>query len=184
MKFDLDQDLAKRFLNFLNTKQYERLQFEIDMMGEIENQHPLLIFYYASSIALKDTSNKKELNHSLNLFEKVYLMKKSNLEPLYNMMFVSFKINKFRKVLKYASEAFQNNKEDAKLIEGLARVNFYLGNKKESLKLLKLLFKILPERTQGRFPFIASLNYSNGVTQEQYMSECLKFTNLIEKNLT
>ena len=76
MKFDLDQDLAKRFLNFLNTKQYERLQFEIDMMGEIENQHPLLIFYYASSIALKDTSKKKELNYSLGLFEKVYLMKK------------------------------------------------------------------------------------------------------------
>ena len=62
-------------------------------------------------------------------------------------------------------------------------VSFYLGNKKESLKLLQLLFKILPERTQGRFPFIASLNYSDGVTQEQYMSECFKFTDLIEKKL-
>ena len=59
MKFDLNQDLAKRFSNFLNTKQYERLRFEIDMMGEIENQEPLFIFYYASSIALKDTSKKK-----------------------------------------------------------------------------------------------------------------------------
>ena len=45
MKFDLNEDLAKRFLNFLDTGQYERLQFEADMMGDIENQHPLIIFY-------------------------------------------------------------------------------------------------------------------------------------------
>ena len=77
-------------------------------------------------------------------------MKKSNLEPLYNMMFVSFKINKFLKVLKYASEAFENNKEDAKLIEGLARVNFYLGNKKESLKLDDTKFPV--QRTCWIFP--------------------------------
>ena len=40
MKFDLNEDLAKRLLNFLDTKQYERLQFEVDMMGEIHDQHP------------------------------------------------------------------------------------------------------------------------------------------------
>ncbi len=183
MKFDLNQDLAKRFSNFLNTKQYERLRFEIDMMGEIENQEPLFIFYYASSIALKDTSKKKELNYAFSLFEKVYLMKKDNLQPLYNMMLVSFKINKFKKVLQYASEALKKNKEDTKLIETLARVNFYSGNNKESFKLFKLLFKILPEKTQGRFPFVASLNYLSNVNQEQYMSECVKFTNCLEKKL-
>ena len=59
MKFDLNEDLAKRFLNFLDTGQYERLQFEADMMGDIENQHPIIIFYYASSIHLKKTSKKK-----------------------------------------------------------------------------------------------------------------------------
>ena len=84
MKFDLNQDLAKKFLNYLDTKQYERLLFEADMIGEIENQHPLIIFYYASSIYLKETSKKKDLIYASSLFEKVYLMKKSNLQPLYN----------------------------------------------------------------------------------------------------
>ena len=55
---DLDQDLAKKFVNFLDKKQYERLQFEAEMLGDVENQHPLIMFYYASSIYLKDTSKK------------------------------------------------------------------------------------------------------------------------------
>lgn len=183
MKFDLNEDLAKRFLNFLDTGQYERLQFEADMMGDIENQHPLIIFYYASSIYLKETSKKANLIYASSLFEKVYLMKKTNLQPLYNMMVISFKTHEYKKVLKYASEAYENNKQDTKLIEGLARVNFYLGNRKVSLKLFKSLFEILPEKIEGRFPFIASLNYSSGITQEQYKIECLKFTTLVEKKL-
>ena len=165
MKFDLNEDLAKRLLNFLDTKQYERLQFEVDMMGEIHDQHPLIIFYYASSIYLKEVSKKKDLIYASSLFEKVYLMKKTNLQPLYNMMVISFKTNEYKKVLKFATEAYKNNKKDTILIEGLARVNFYLGNRRESLKLFKSLFEILPEKTEGRFPFVASLNYSSGISQ-------------------
>ena len=116
MKFDLNEDLAKRFLNFLDTKQYKRLQFEADMMGEIENQHPLIIFYYASSIFLIETSKKKDLIYASSLFEKVYLMKKTNLQPLYNMMVISFKTNEYNKVLEYATKAYENNKQDTKLI--------------------------------------------------------------------
>ena len=43
---DLDKDLQKRFLNLLDNKQYKRLQFEVDMMGDIEKQHPLIILYF------------------------------------------------------------------------------------------------------------------------------------------
>ena len=180
---DLNKDLADKFLNFIKTSQYEKLQFEIEMLGEIEDQHPLLIFYYASSIHLNKTSKKKDLLYAQSLFEKVYLMKKSNLQPLQNMMVLSFRTKEYKKVLKHASEAYENNKKDTKLIEGLARVNFYLGNRKESLKLFEALFKILPEKIEGRFPFIASLNYASGVTQQKYLDECSKFTNLIEKKI-
>ena len=70
MSIDLNQDLAKRFLNLLDTKQYKRLQFEADMIGEIGNQHPLIIFYYASSLYLNETSENKELLYSSSLFKK------------------------------------------------------------------------------------------------------------------
>ena len=183
MSVDLNQDLAKRFLNFLDTKQYKRLQFEADMIGEIENQHPLIIFYYASAIYLQDSSTNEELIYASSLFEKVYLLKKTAIQPLQNMIVISFKTKQYKKVLNYALEAYETNKQNVILIEGLARMNFYLGNRKESLKLFKSLYEILPEKTEGRFPFISSLNYASGISQEEYMEECLKYTKIIEKKL-
>ena len=180
---DLNQDLSKRFLNYLDTKQYKRLQFEAEMMGEIENLHPLIIFYYASSIFLIDSSRNEDLSYASNLFEKVYLLNKNKLQPLYNMIAISFKTRVFKNVLPLALDAYKKNKQDTKLIEGLARINFYLGNRKNSLEFFRMLYKILPEKTEGRLPFITSLNYTSGIKQEEYLEECKKYTSLIEKKL-
>jgi len=180
---DLNKDLSNKFLNYLDNKQFERLQFEAEMLGNIEDQHPLIIFYYASSIYLKETSKQKELLYSSTLFEKVYLSNKKNLQSLYNMIAVSFKTKVFRNVLRLTLKAFEENKDDNKLIEGLARINFYLGNRKESIGLFRKLYKNLPEKTEGRLPFISSLNYTSGISQEEYLKECLNYTSLVEKNL-
>ena len=124
MSVDLNQDLAKKFLKFLDTKQYKRLQFEADMIGEIENQHPLIIFYYASAIYLQDSSTNEELIYASSLFEKVYLLKKTAIQPLQNMIVISFKTKQYKKVMDYALEAYERNKQNVILIEGLARMNF------------------------------------------------------------
>ncbi len=180
---DLNRDLSKRFLNYLDTKQYKRLQFEAEMMGEIENLHPLIIFYYASSIFLIDSSRDEDLSYASSLFEQVYLLNKNKLQPLYNMIAISFKTRVFKNVLSLALDAYEKNKQDTKLIEGLARINFYLGNRKNSLEFFRMLYKILPEKTEGRLPFITSLNYTSGIKQEEYLEECKKYTSLIEQKL-
>lgn len=180
---DLDQDLAKKFVNFLDKKQYERLQFEAEMLGDVENQHPLIMFYYASSIYLKDTSKKKDLLYASLLFKKVHLANRDHLQSLYNMIAVSFKTKVFKDVMPLTLKAYEKNKNDLKLIEGLARLHFYLGNRSDSIKFFKTLYKIKPEKIEGRFPFVSSLNYSSGVSQEEYMKECLNFASLVEKKL-
>ena len=179
---DLNKDLDKKLLKYLDSKQFERLQFEVDMIGNIEDQSPQIKFYYASSIYLKETSKKEELLLALNLFADVY-EKSNHLQSLYNMIAVSFKIRAFKKALKLANKEFEKNKEDSMLIEGLARINFYLGNRKESINYFKLLYELLPEKTGGRLPFISSLNYTSGFYQEDYMEECLKYAKVIEKKL-
>jgi len=67
---DLNQDLAKKFLNYLDTKQYKRLRFEAEMLGDIEDQQPAIMFYYASSIYLDESSKDEDLIHSSVLFKK------------------------------------------------------------------------------------------------------------------
>ena len=178
---DLNKDLSKKFINYLDRKQYKRLQFEADMLGEIEDQHPLIMFYYASSIYLNEASKNKDLLYASQLFERVYKSNKKHLQSLYNMLAVSFKTKSFKNVLPLALEAYKENNNDPKLIEGLARVNFYLGNRQDSLKLFKILYQMLPDKKEGRLPFISSLNYTSGISQEEYMKECLNYNSILEK---
>lgn len=179
----LNQDLAKKFHNFLDNKQYERLLFEAEMLGNIEEQDPLVIFYYASAIYLKETSKEKDLLYASSLFKKVHLTSNNHLQSLYNMIAVSFKTRVFNSVLPLALKAYELNNNDVKLIEGLARIHFYLGNRKESIKLFRKLYEVLPEKLEGRLPFISSFNYSSGISQEEYLKECLNYTSLIERKI-
>ncbi len=179
---DLKEDLSKKFLNYLDTKQYKRLQFESDMLGDIEDQDPLIMFYYASSIYLDESSKDEDLIHSSVLFKKVYL-NRNHMRSLYNMIAVSFKTKVFREVLPLVVKAFEKDKNDNILIEGLARIHFYLGNRKESIKFFKKLYENLPEKLEGRMPFISSLNYTSGISQEYYMDECLNYVSLLERKL-
>ena len=180
---DLNKDLSKKLLNYLEKKQFERLQFDVEMLGNIDDQHPLIIFYYASSIYFKETSTQKDLLRSSALFEKVYLLNKKNLQSLYNMIAVSFKTKVFKDVLNLTLEAFEENNNDNKLLEGLARINFYLGNKRKCIELFRKLYKNLPDKMEGRLPFISSINYTSGISQEEYLQECLNYASLIEKDL-
>ena len=180
---DLNKDLSKKLLNYLEKKQFERLQFDVEMLGNIEDQHPIIIFYYAASIYFKETSTQKDLLRSSALFEKVYLSNKKNLQALYNMIAVSFKTKEFKNVFNLTLEAFEENNNDNKLIEGLARINFYLGNKKQCIELFRKLYKNLPDKIEGRLPFISSFNYTSGISQEEYLQECLNYATLVEKNL-
>ncbi len=180
---DLNKDLSKKFLNYLDTKQYQRLQFEADMLGNIEEQHPVLIFYYASAIYLQESAKEKDLLYSSSLFEKVYNLSNNHLQSLYNMIAVSFKTKVFKNVLSLTLKAYKKNPNDKMLIEGLARIHFYLGNRNESIKLFRMLYKSEPNKTEGRLPFISSLNYTSGVSQKEYMEECLNYATLVEKKL-
>ena len=72
---DLDQDIKKKFLGFLNNKQYSKLEFEISLLGNIDEQNPILIMFYASSKALNPMSKTDDLIEASRLFEKIYLMK-------------------------------------------------------------------------------------------------------------
>ena len=93
---DLNQDLNKKLLSFLDNKQYKRLQFEVNMLGDVEKLHPLIMFYYASSIYLEESSRNKDLLFAGLLFEKVYLNNKTKLQSLYNGIAVSLKTRSFK----------------------------------------------------------------------------------------
>mgnify|MGYP001164894149 FL=1 len=179
----VEENLIKKFLNYLKTKQYKKLQLEVNLLGKVEDQHPTIIFYYAVSISLFEGATKQELIYALDLFEKVYLVDESNHLPLHNMISLSFKTKQFFKVKKYVEEELKKNNNDLKLLEAIALINHYLGNKNESIKNFKILYKKIPSMMTGRITFITSLLYASGITQKEYIYECSKYANIIETKL-
>ena len=186
----LDQETKKYLTSLLKNKEYSKLEVKISSMGNIDEQEPILIMYYASSKSLNPLSKIEDFIEASRLFEKVYLTKKKNhpltlsdLEPLLNMIFLSFKTKIYRKTLSLALEAFESNEYNEKLIEGLAIINSHIANNEKSIQYYKLLFQVNNKRIIGRIPFLANLNYASGVTQDYYLSECSKFSKILEEDL-
>ena len=163
---DLNQDLINKFLKFLSQKQYKRLKFEIDLLGDIESQHPIIIFYYASAIALDHRSKNEDLSFAADLFEKIYLLKK-DLQSLYNMIAISFKTKIFNRVLPYILKEHKKNEKDLNLLEGLAKINLFLGNNLDSIKFFGKLFELDPKRKDYRLSYLGTFNYVSNYDQKK-----------------
>ena len=71
----------------------------------------------------------------------IYLIKK--LQPLYNIIAVSFKTKIFASVLSLVLEAYEKNPNDLKLIEGLARINGFLEIEQNLFISLKNYIKLI-----------------------------------------
>jgi len=175
-------NLNKIFIKYLDEKQYSKLQLHFEKLGKPENQLPSIIFYYACAITLNQSSSIKDLRCASNLFEKLYINNRHDLQLLCNMIELSFRTQEFKVVLPYVEEAYNINQSDERLLLGLSKIHLYLANLNESIKYYKILIKINPKSKIYKSEFLTSLNYASGITQEYYLSECKNYSKLIETN--
>ena len=179
---DLDKDLVIKLQKYLKEKKFRRLKYEIDLIDDVEKQHPLIIFYYASSIVLNTNSNNEDLLFAEELFEKVYLSR-NDLKSLYNMIVISFKTKYFKRVLPHILKEYEKNNEDNNLIEGIAKINFFLGNNIEAIKYFKIFFDKNPNTTDYLTSFISAFNYISGIDQKSYLKVCEKYLKPFVNNI-
>ena len=109
-------NLNKIFIKYLDEKQYIKLKLHFEKLGKPENQLPSIIFYYACSITLNQSSSIKDLRTASNLFEKLYVNNRHDLQLLCNMIEVSFRTQEFKVVLPYVEEAYNINQSDERLL--------------------------------------------------------------------
>ena len=179
---DLDKDLVIKLQKYLTEKKFRRLKYEVDLIDDVEKQHPLIIFYYASSIVLNINSNNEDLLFAEELFEKVYLSR-NDLKSLYNMIAISFKTKYFKRVFPHILKEYEKNNEDNNLIEGIAKINFFLGNNIEAIKYFKIFFDKNPNTTDYLTSFISALNYISGIDQKSYLKVCEKYLKPFVNNI-
>ncbi len=184
MKNDLNKDQKNKLKQLFEKKDYSRFEIEVEKLGKIENLPTYLIMGYAGSKTLNPSSKKNDYLISAVLFEQIYSKNKSNLEALYNLIISSLKAETSIYVLKHLYERYEENKEDLKVIEGLARIHFLLGNMDKSVLFFKKLIDLNPSSTidGGRLTYLASMNYPSGISQSDYFNECIKLGEAFAKN--
>ena len=182
---DLKEDLKKKLLTFYQKKQYSEFENLVESLGKI-NELPLFLqIGYAGSKVLNPNSKKKDYLISNSILNEAYKKDKSNLEVLHNFILSSLKAEEFYQILPLLNERIKQSPKDKKTLEGIARIHFFLGNMDICIRYFKKLLDLTPDNEidGGRFQYIASMNYPSGLTQNDYLSECLKLNELINKNL-
>ena len=183
MTIDLNQDQRLKLKTLFEKKKYSKFETEIEKLGSLENLPLFLIMGYAGSKVLNPDSKKDDYLKSTILFEKIYSKDKSNLEALYNLIVSSIKAETSTYVLPHLNKRYKNNRSDLKVIEGLARIHFFLCNMDLSVKFFRELVELNPisEIDGGRLTYLASMNYPSEVNQQDYYNECIKLGETFDK---
>ena len=184
MTIDLNKDQKIKLKRLFEKKNYTKFESQIKKLGSIENLPVYLKMGYAGSKVLNPDSKKEDFLIATVIFEKIYSEDKSNLEALYNLIISSLKAEVSSYVLPHLLEFYKINRNDPKVVEGLARIYFQLDDMDLSVKFFKELIKLNPTSTidGGRLTYLASMNYPSNISQKNYYNECIKLGETFDKH--
>jgi protein O-GlcNAc transferase len=177
---DLSKDLLVKIKSLYQNKKYSKLETTLENLKNLEGLPNNLQMIYAVSKALNPKSKINDYKKSALFFEKIYLKDKSNLEPLYNLIIVSLKANMHLKLKSLLEDIYKQQKKDPKILEGLSKTNFFLGNMTKATFYYKELINLRPNYINDWTKFLGSVNYHQNISQNDYLKYCKKFDKLLK----
>ena len=175
---DLKKDLEFKINQYFKEKKFTKIEKEIKKLGSFENLSPKFLAYYALSKSLNSNSTKSDFQEAAYLFEKIYNINQNNVEAIYNLIICATKAELYLYLKDFLEKIYENFPNDLKINEGLSKVNFYLGNTTLATKYYKKILEINPNNQDFWSKFLASNNYNQVYSQEEYLVWCKKFDNI------
>ena len=175
---DLKKDLEFKINQYFKEKKFTKIEKEIKKLGSFENLSPKFLAYYALSKSLNSNSTKSDFQEAAYLFEKIYNINQNNVEAIYNFIICATKAELYLYLKDFLEKIYENFSNDLKINEGLSKVNFYLGNTILATKYYKKILEINPNNQDFWSKFLASNNYNQVYSQEEYLVWCKKFDNI------
>ena len=172
---DLSKDLLDKIKNLYKQKKFSKLETTIENIKNFEGLSTNLQMIYAVSKALNPNSKIQDYKKSAFFFEKIFLSDQTNLEPLYNFIIVSLKANMHLRLNNLLEEVYKKHETDLKILEGLSKANFFLGNMVKATSYYEKLSNLTPDSSKNWTKFLGSINYHQNLQQDQYLNYCKKF---------
>ena len=172
---DLSKDLLDKIKNLYEQKKFSKLETTIENIKNFEGLPTNLQMIYAVSKALNPNSKIQDYKKSAFFFEKIFLSDQTNLEPLYNFIIVSLKANMHLRLNNLLEKVYKKHETDLKILEGLSKANFFLGNMERATLYYEKLSNLTPNSSNNWTKFLGSINYHQNLQQDQYLNYCKKF---------
>ena len=172
---DLSKDLLDKIKNLYEQKKFSKLETTIENIKNFEGLPTNLQMIYAVSKALNPNSKIQDYKKSAFFFEKIFLSDQTNLEPLYNFIIVSLKANMHLRLNNLLEEVYKKHETDLKILEGLSKANFFLGNMVRATSYYEKLSNFTPNSSNNWTKFLGSINYHQNLQQDRYLNYCKKF---------
>ena len=175
---NLGLETRAKLQKYYKNQQFQLIEKEIESFKDLDDLPSNIKMLYAVSKSLNPQSTKKDLIIASYFFEKVFIRKKSNLEPFYNLILSSVKSSFFDYLEPHINEQYKKNNQDPKVLEGLAKMHTCYGNMVAVSFYYRELIKIKPEYINAWTSLLSSFNYHEKIDQIQYLDYCKKFDQL------
>ena len=171
----LTNDTKIKIKKLFDEKKYSKLETFLENLKNLDHLPTNIQMIYAVSKALNPKSNIQDYKKSAFFFEKIFLSDQTNLEPLYNFIIVSLKANMHLRLNNLLEEVYKKHETDLKILEGLSKANFFLGNMVRATSYYEKLSNLTPNSSNNWTKFLGSINYHQNLQQDQYLNYCKKF---------
>ena len=171
----LNNDTKTKIKKLFEEKKYSKLEIFLENLKNLDHLPTNIQMIYAVSKALNPKSNIQDYKKSAFFFEKIFLSDQTNLEPLYNFIIVSLKANMHLRLNNLLEEVYKKHETDLKILEGLSKANFFLGNMIRATSYYEKLSNLTPNSSNNWTKFLGSINYHQNLQQDQYLNYCKKF---------
>ena len=171
----LNNDTKTKIKKLFEEKKYSKLEIFLENLKNLDHLPTNIQMIYAVSKALNPNSNIQDYKKSAFFFEKIFLSDQTNLEPLYNFIIVSLKANMHLRLNNLLEEVYKKHETDLKILEGLSKANFFLGNMVRATSYYEKLSNLTPNSSNNWTKFLGSINYHQNLQQDQYLNYCKKF---------
>ena len=128
----LSTDQKIKLKKLFEDKKFSELDFFIESLGNLKELPTNILNIYAVSKALNKNSTTEDFKISAYCFNKIYSEDQSNRDAFYNLILASIKAINFEYLEKHLINEYEKNNHDPKILEGLAKMNFFYNNMKES----------------------------------------------------
>jgi len=168
--------LVSQINSLLKEKKFKELIDKINDNFDKNDLPPVILNILGVAKIFKPNASKKDKFSGAEDLRQAFIKDNSFVNTLINYIRISIELENYQDALDLAKKYELKNGYQKDIYKGIARINFKIGNVKESVKYLEKVLKKNEGSITNWTQYLTRLNYDYFVSQEEYLKKCREFS--------